>query len=100
LRGEVDHIFAYLQVSNYHREVAESSDPSVLNFIDYKQAFDSAGSRALVKVLSYYGILDKYIKVICAMYENNIAAVKVGNEDRSCFPIESGVKQVFFFYPH
>ena len=27
-----------------------------------------------------YGILDKYIKVISVMYENNTAEVKVGNE--------------------
>jgi len=35
---------------------------------------------ALVKVLFLYGIPDKYIKMIRAMYENNTAAVKVGNE--------------------
>ena len=34
----------------------------------------------------------KYIKVICAMYEKNAAAVKVGNEVSNCFCIKSGVK--------
>ena len=37
-----------------------------------------------------YGIPGKYITVISAIYENNIAAVKVGNEISSC---KSGVKQ-------
>ena len=46
------------------------------SFIDYEQAFDSVDRRALGKVLSLYGIPEKYIKVICAIYENNIAAVK------------------------
>ena len=44
----------------------------VLSFIDYEQAFDSVDRRALAKVLSLCGIPDKYIKVICAMYENYI----------------------------
>ena len=46
--------------------------PLVLSFIDYEQAFDSVDRRALAKV-SLYGIPEKYIKVICAMYENNTA---------------------------
>ena len=65
----------------------------VLSFIDYEQAFDSVDRRALAKVLSLYGIPEKYIKVICAMYENNTAAVKVGNEVSNWFCIKSGVKQ-------
>ena len=36
---------------------------------------------------------DKQIKVISAIYENNIAAVKVRNEVSSWFRIKSGVKQ-------
>ena len=65
----------------------------VLSFITYERAPDFVDRRALAKVLSLYGILDKYIKVISAMYENNIAAVKVGNEVSSWFRIKSGVKQ-------
>jgi hypothetical protein len=67
--------------------------PLILSFIDYEQAFDSVDRRALVKVLSLYGIPDKCITVISAMYENNTAAVKVGNEVSSWFCINSGVKQ-------
>ena len=65
----------------------------VLSFIDYEQAFDSVDRTALTKVLSLYGIPEKYIKVICAMYENNTAAVKIGNEVSNWFCIKSGVKQ-------
>ena len=36
---------------------------------------------------------DQYIKVISAMYKNNTAAVKLGNEDSNWFCIKSGVKQ-------
>ena len=44
-----------------------------------------------------YGISDKYIKMISAMYENNTAAVKVGNEISSWFCIKSGLKQGVFY---
>ena len=52
--------------------------PFVLSFIDYEQTFHSVDRRALSKVLSLYGISDKYIKVISAMYENTTDVVKLG----------------------
>ena len=36
-----------------------------------KKTFDSVDVRTLANVLSLYGIPDKYIKVISAMYDNN-----------------------------
>ena len=65
----------------------------VFSFIHYEQAFDSVDRTAISKVLSLYGVQDKYIRLISAICENNIAAVKVGNEVSSWFRIESGVKQ-------
>ena len=44
------------------------------------RVFDSVDRKASAKVLSLYGVPDKYIKVICAMYENNTGKVEVGNE--------------------
>ena len=55
--------------------------------------FDSVNRRAFAKVLSLYGIPDKYIKVVSAMYENNTVAVKVGNDVRTWLCIQSRVKQ-------
>ena len=34
-----------------------------MSVVDYKQEFDSANRRASEKILSLYGIPDKYIKV-------------------------------------
>ena len=53
----------------------------------------SVDKRALAKVLFLYGIQDKYTKVICVMYENNTAALKIGSEVSNWFCIKSGVKQ-------
>ena len=73
--------------------------PLVLSFTNYEQAFDSVDRRALAKVLSMYGIPDKYTKATSAMYENNIAAIKVGNEVSSWFRIKSRVNRVVFYHP-
>ena len=73
--------------------------PLVLSLIGYEQTFDSVDRRTLAKVLSLYGIPDKYIKVTSAMYENNTAAIKVGNEVSSWFCIKSGVKQGCVLFP-
>ena len=70
----------------------------VFSFIDYVQAFDFVDRRTLAKVLSLYGIPDKYIKVISARNENNTAAVKVRNEVSSWFCIKSGVNTVVFYF--
>ena len=43
--------------------------------------------------------LDKYVKVISAMYKNNTAAVKVGNEVSCWFRMESGVEQDCVLFP-
>ena len=84
-RGCVNQVFIL-------RSIIEKSlhcqTPLVLSFIDYEQAFDSVDRRALTKVLLLYGIPEKYIKVICAMYKNNTAAVKVGSEVSNWFCIK------------
>ena len=49
--------------------------------------------RALAKVLSLYGIPDKYIEVVSVMNENNTASVKVGSEVSCWFCTKLGFQQ-------
>ena len=74
--------------------------PLVLSFIDYEKVADSADRRALAKVISLYDIPDKYIKVLSNIYENDAAAVKLGNEISSGFRMKSGLLSWVVFYPH
>jgi len=67
-RGCVDQIFSFRLIIE---KGLSCQTPLVVSFIDYDQACDSVNRRALGKVLFLYGIPDKYIKVIIAMYENN-----------------------------
>ena len=80
----VDHVFTL-------RLIIEKSlcyqTPLVLSFINYEQAFDSVDRKSLAKVISLYGTPAKYITLICAMYENNTSAAKVGNEASNWFCI-------------
>ncbi|XP_065564326.1 uncharacterized protein LOC136029748 [Artemia franciscana] len=88
-RGSVDQSFTPILIIE---KCLRHQTPLVLSFIDYEQAFDSADKKALNKVLSLYGIPNKYIKVISAMHMNGIFAVKVGNEVSNWFRIKSGFK--------
>ena len=65
----------------------------------YEQAFDSVDRRSLAKVLSLYGIPEKCIKVICAMYKNNIAAVKVGMRLATGFVLNQDLSRAVFNPP-
>ncbi|XP_065575029.1 uncharacterized protein LOC136036656 [Artemia franciscana] len=89
-RGCIDQIFTLRLIIEKFLSVQTNLVPS---FIDYEQAFYSFDKRALSRVLSLYGILDKFIEVISAMYENNTAVVKVGNKVNSWFRIKSRVQQ-------
>jgi len=73
--------------------------PLVLSFIDCEKVFELADRRALAKILSFYGIPDKYIKVISTIFGNNNAAVKVENEISGWFRIKSRVKKGHFISP-
>ena len=62
--GCVDQIFT---LSLMIEKSLRCQTPLVFSVIDYEQAFDSVDRRALAKILSLYGIPEKYIKVICVM---------------------------------
>ena len=89
-RGCVDQIFTLRLIIE---KCLNYQTYSVISFIDYEQIFESVDRRALAKILTLYGIADKYTKVISTKNENKTAAVKEGNKVSSWFRIESGVKQ-------
>ena len=90
VRGCIDQIFTLKLITE---KCLSLQIPFVLSFIYYEEAFNSVDRRALAKFLSLYVIPDKYIKVISAMYENDISSVKVGNKANSWLFIKLGGKQ-------
>jgi hypothetical protein len=64
-----------------------------VNFVDFEKAFDSVFSEALWKVLREYGIPEKIINMIKALYEGFECAVIHEGNLSAYFPVETGVKQ-------
>ena len=95
-RGSADQIFTLELITE---KCLSFQTTLVLCFINYEQAFDFVDRRALAKILSLYGIPDKYIKMISAMSENNSAAVKVGNEVRTGFALNQELSRIVFYSP-
>ena len=64
-----------------------------LLFIDFEKAFDSVDRDTSWKILKYYGVPDKLVKIIIAIYEDSECCVRTENGDTRFFKIMSGVKQ-------
>ena len=77
-RGCIDQIFTLRLII---LEVPELSSTIELSFIDYEHAFDFVDRRALAKVLSLYGIPDKYIKVIKIISQTTLACHNIKKEN-------------------
>ena len=62
-------------------------------FVDYEKAFDSVHRDTLWKIMKSYGIPQKLISMIRAMYDNSECAVLDENGTTEWFTVKSGVKQ-------
>ena len=64
-----------------------------LNFIDFKQAFDSIDRDTIWKLLKYYGIPEVYICLIQQLYEGATCQVIHKGKLTDNFEIKTGVRQ-------
>ena len=64
-----------------------------INFIDYKKAFDSLDRASLWNILQHYGIPQKIINIIKAMYEKGGGNVMLKGKLSPFFEIKTGVRQ-------
>ena len=62
-------------------------------FVDFEKAFDSVHRETLWKLLKIYGIPDKLVNMIKAMYRNSKCEVICGIETSQWFDVKSRVKQ-------
>jgi len=65
----------------------------IINFIDFKKAFDSVHRPSLWKILTYYGIPDRFINIFKALYDNSSCCVKTASAYTEFFEIVLGVRQ-------
>ena len=71
----------------------EWNSPLFINFIDYKKAFDSLDRNSLWKIMRHYGIPEKLINVIKAIYDKGGGNVLYKGKLSSLFEIVTGVRQ-------
>ena len=62
-------------------------------FVDFKKAFDSINREVMFEILALYGIPDKLIKAIKALYTNTRSRVRTPDGDTEYFDIVAGVLQ-------
>ena len=67
--------------------------PVLMNFIDFKKAFDCIHRESLWKIVANYGIPDKVINIMKSLYRGSSCAVRVDGALSEFFEIHSGVRQ-------
>ena len=89
-RSCADQIFV---LRNIIEQSVEWQRQLVVNFIDFKKAFDSLHRPSMWKILRSYGLPSKIINMIKLLYEGSKSCVRVGGTNTDYFDITSGVKQ-------
>ena len=78
---------------NIIEQSLELQSPIVINYVDFKKAFDSIHRPSLWKILRIYGISQKYINLFAEMYENSRCCVKTTTGTSEYFAVDTGVQQ-------
>ena len=89
-RGCSDHIFV---LRNIVEQCEEWQKSMVLNFVDFRKAFDCIHRASMWKILEVYGIPRKFINIIRSMYDGSESCVQVGQERTEWFAVNTGVRQ-------
>ena len=70
----------------------EFQKPIVINFIDFKKAFDSVHCESLWKIAKIYGIPEQFIDIFKAIYLNSRCCIKTETGMSVFFLIKMGVR--------
>ena len=65
----------------------------VINFIDFRAAFDSVTRDYIWSAMANYGFPVKYISIFKAFYTQTLSAVRVGDTLSNWFEVKSGTGQ-------
>lgn len=89
-RATSTHIMALRRLT----ELARLRDsPTVFTFIDFVKAFDSVYRDRMFKILAAYGVPEKAIAQIRALYINSCGRARIDGALGDPFPIEQGILQ-------
>lgn len=89
-RGCIDHIFTVRQIA----EKAREQNVQLLEvFFDLKKAYDTVNRQALWQLLTKYGVPDKVVNLLKALYNNMKATVEFQGERTEQFEVNNGLRQ-------
>ena len=89
-RSTIDQIFTIRQALEKNWEYDRDSWHI---FVDFKQAYDSIHRESLWKILKYFRIPNKLVRLTEMCYENMQCRVRVGGELTDAFHVADGLKQ-------
>ena len=81
------------------KQSLEYQVPMMINYIDFKKAFNSIHKPSLWNILSVYGVPQKYINIFKALYTDSSCCVKSETGVTDFFTILSGVQQGCILLP-
>ena len=67
--------------------------PIYMHFIDFRKAFDSIHRDNMWKIMTYYGIPEKYVRLLKEMYNGTKCCVRLEQGTTNSFEVETGVRQ-------
>ena len=89
-RGTIEQLFI---LRNIIEQSFEWNSNVYMIFVDFQKAFDSIHRETLWKIMESYGIPEKLINIIKALYKDTKVAVIHNGNKTDWFDIQSGVKQ-------
>ena len=78
---------------NIIEQSLEFQQSMIINFIDFKKAFDSIHRETMWNILELYGIPKKFINIFRTIYENSSCCIKTEDGTTEFFKILTGVRQ-------
>ena len=82
---------------NIIEQSLEFQSPLLINYIDFKKAFDSIHRESLWSIVRSYGVPEKYINIFKSLYRKSTCCVKTKNGNIIMFDILTRVRRGFFF---
>ena len=89
-RGTLSQI---LSIRRILEEMRKLNKEAIISFVDFRKAFDSVSREKMFQILPLYGIPDKMVSAIRALYTSTIAKVVSPDGDTALFDIQGGVLQ-------
>ena len=83
----------YLCLETSLNSTLEYNSLLIVNYVDFKKAFDSIHRPALWKLIRTYGLPQKYIDIFKELYDNSRCCVKTNSGFTDFFEVKTGVQQ-------